>query len=72
MFKVWCKDRGSETYATNGLEFESIESAEEYARDLYSRWFALEDWVILPLSAEFSGWLTAQTIDSNAVERLFK
>ena len=54
MYKVWVSD-DNVSFATNALEFESAEEAVVYARDLFSRWMAMVDWVVIPLYALQAG-----------------
>lgn len=48
MYKVWVLAYGEINYATNGLEFNTIEDAIAYANDLLSRWFGAKEYAILP------------------------
>lgn len=45
-FLVEVLAQGEKTFVPNGLRFPSIESAEAYAHDLTSRWFAVTAWRI--------------------------
>jgi hypothetical protein len=45
MFKVYV-DTGESTVSTNALEFDTVESAETYARDLASRWLLVRRWFV--------------------------
>jgi hypothetical protein len=67
MYKVWCLASGERTYATNGLEFETVAEAETYGRDLYSRWMGLEKWAVLPVSDEHKGFLSIEYVNANQV-----
>lgn len=67
MYKVWCLATGENTYATNGLEFETVPEAEAYGHDLYSRWFGLEKWAVLPVDEKFTGFLSKDVVNENQV-----
>jgi hypothetical protein len=45
-YKVACRVRGEQEWAYNALRFPSEDLAQEYAKDLYSRWTMLEEWRI--------------------------
>lgn len=49
-YRVDCVARGERNYASNSLTFSTVEDAEAYARDLYSRWTMLESWRVVPVS----------------------
>lgn len=65
-FKAWVTDDNN-TYATNGLEFDTVEEAELYAKDLFSRWLGALDWAVLPISPENVGHIPAADIAERAV-----
>ena len=67
MFKVWVLGVGETTYATNGLDFNTIGEAKEYGNDLLSRWFGADRFVVLPVSDKFVGYLSQDVIDQNSV-----
>ena len=46
-FKVVVKVYGESEFVGNGLKFATRETAEEYGRDLSSRWTAVEKWKVL-------------------------
>lgn len=46
-YKVEVLADNSGHWASNGLVFDSVEKAEEYARDLYSRWTLVYNWRII-------------------------
>jgi hypothetical protein len=63
MFCATCIERPNHLYASlkveviadrsgewvgNGLRFATQAEAEEYAKDLYSRWTAVKEWRVLP------------------------
>ena len=66
-YKAWIKAVGESTYATNGLDFDSIDDAKSYASDLLSRWFGADTFAILPVNDKFSGFLSQDTIDRESV-----
>ena len=68
MFKVWVKGVGETTYATNGLDFETVEAAKTWGNDLMSRWFGAESFLVLPKDDRFTGFLDADTALFNAKE----
>lgn len=70
MYKVWVLGSGESTWATNGLEFDTIDDARAYMFDLFNRWFGMKDGAILPTSAGTSGYLTSEVIADKAVGRL--
>ena len=67
MFKVWVLASGESTFATNGLEFDTIKESVSYAHNLMSRWYAVERFVVLPLNDKYSGFVSVDTAESNAV-----
>ncbi len=67
MYKVWVLGVGESTWATNGLDFDTIEKAKTYGNDLLSRWFGADRFVVLPMSDNFKGHLTQDVIDNNLV-----
>ena len=67
MFKCWVLGGGESSYATNGLEFETIGEAKAYGDNLLSRWFGAEHFVILPVSGEYSGFVPQDIAVQNAV-----
>lgn len=68
-YKVWFATADSQLWSTNGMDFETVESAEAHARDLFSRWFGATDWAILPLKPELTGHLTTEVVSAEAVKR---
>ena len=68
MYKVWVLGVGESKYATNGLDFDTINEANSYGNDLLSRWFGAETFKILPKSDEFEGFLSQSVIDQNSVK----
>jgi len=48
-FRVDCAVRGESRYASNALTFATVEDAEKYAADLFSRWTMLETWRVVPV-----------------------
>ena len=68
MFKVWVKATGDRSYATNNLEFETVDKARKYGSDLFMRWMGAEKWAVLPKSAADVGeYLTPGFVDANKV-----
>lgn len=51
-FKVGCKTKSDTEWAYNALRFKTQEEAEEYGKDLYSRWTALDKWEVHPSEDE--------------------
>lgn len=43
-WKVEVRVKGDTEFVSNGLRFETQRDAEQYGRDLYSRWLAVEEW----------------------------
>lgn len=68
MYKVWVLGVGENTWATNGLDFESIDEAKAYGNDLLSRWFGADKFEMLPMDDMFQGHLTQDVIDNNSVQ----
>ena len=46
-FKVVVRVHGESGFVGNGLKFATHEAAEEYGRDLSSRWMAVEEWKVI-------------------------
>jgi len=67
MYKVWVLAYGEKTWATNGLEFETAEDAGSYGRDLLSRWFGAKEFAVLPVSPEYVGYLSTDTVEKAKV-----
>jgi len=68
MFKVWILGVGESKFATNALEFGTIEEANTYGNDLLSRWFGADRFVVLPLSDDFTGYVEIDVADANAMK----
>ena len=51
-FKVEVIADSSGVWAGNSLTFETAEKAEEYARDLFSRWTAVRKWRVVDMEKE--------------------
>lgn len=66
-YKVWVLAAGETTYATNAMEYDTPEDGEAAAINLFNRWFAAKRWAVLPVSEEFTGYLTAAVIETNAL-----
>lgn len=47
MYKVEVIADSSGKWCGNGLTFDTKEAAEQYARDLFSRWTAVRDWRVV-------------------------
>ena len=45
-FKVMVRPTGEKNFACNGLRFATEEQAKEYGKDLFMRWFAVEEWKV--------------------------
>ena len=53
-------------YVSNELRFKSEEAAKEYGKNLFQRWFGIDDWRVVPAFAdggEISGNLTESELD---------
>lgn len=66
-YKVWVLNAGENTYATNSLEFKTVEEAKAYGRDLFSRWLSLKEWAVLPVDKKFTGFLPINVVESNKI-----
>ena len=42
----------SGTWSGNGVRFDEVEEAKEYARDLYSRWTLVREWRVIHKDGE--------------------
>lgn len=60
-YKVWILAAGERTYATNAVEYDTQEAAENAARDLFNRWFSANEWAVLP--AKHIGYLPQIEVD---------
>lgn len=69
MYKVWILAYGETLWATNGLDFETVDDANSYASDLLSRWMGAKDFAILPKDDQFTGFLSHEIIEANKIER---
>ena len=67
MYKVWVLGVGETTYATNGLDFNTIGEAKTYGNDLLSRWFGADRFVVLSVDDRFVGYLAQDVIDKESV-----
>lgn len=47
-FKVEVQADSTRTWAGNGLRFHTQQQAEDYGRDLFSRWTAVREWRVVP------------------------
>jgi len=47
-FKVEVIADNSGEWCSNGIPFATIEEAERYGRDLFSRWSAVREWRVVP------------------------
>ncbi len=47
MFRVEVVADSSGKWVGNSLTFETVDAAEAYARDLYSRWTAVREWQVV-------------------------
>lgn len=55
-YKVEVKADNSGTWAGNGLVFDTVEEAEVYAVDLYSRWTAVREMRVLDVATDKVMW----------------
>ncbi len=46
-YRVLIRAKGEAEFVGNALRFDSEAEAERYARDLYSRWTAVEEWRVI-------------------------
>tara|TARA_Y100000588_G_scaffold382319_1_gene469554 strand:+ start:1229 stop:1420 length:192 start_codon:yes stop_codon:yes gene_type:complete len=46
MYKVWILAKGETKWATNSMNYHTIEEAERAAQSLFSRWMAAEEWSV--------------------------
>ena len=67
MYKVWVLGVGESTYATNGLEFNTVDDATKWGNDLLMRWFGADRFVVLPVDDKYTGFLDSTIAVSNAV-----
>ena len=65
-FKVWIRGVGETTWATNSLEFDTIQEAKEWGSDLLGRWFGASEYDVLPTSDAFKGLLSTETVLENS------
>lgn len=49
MFKVEVITDSNDKWAGNGLTFATEKEAEEYAKDLMSRWTLIREWRVVPV-----------------------
>lgn len=49
-FRADVQGTGENVWSSNGLEFDTPEAAEKYARDLGSRWTGIESYRVVPVS----------------------
>ena len=68
-YKVWILGVGETTWATNGIEYDTVESAKNAAIDLHRRWFGADKWAVLPIKDELVGFLSHELVDKFAIER---
>ena len=68
MYKVWILAVGETTWATNGLDFDTVPDANDYGIDLMSRWMGASKYAILPKDDQFTGFLSHEVIEVNRVE----
>lgn len=62
-YKVWVLAFGEHSWATNGLEFDTVPEAFDYGRELLARWFAADKYKVLPSLPELTGHLNTKTIE---------
>lgn len=60
MYKVWVLATGEVKWATNGLEFETVEDADNYGKDLLARWWGAKEFAVLPVGS--TGYLTTDQV----------
>ena len=49
VYKVFVNTAGDppDSYATNGMKYDTVEAAEEAAKDLFMRWTAVNTWRVM-------------------------
>ena len=67
MYKVWILGVGESTYATNGVDFDTVDEATSWANGLLDRWFGADKFAVLPKSDRYTGFLDIATIDNDAI-----
>lgn len=62
MYKTWVLGHGESRWATNGMEYPSIEVAEGAALGLYCRWTGARAITVLPV-ADHPHYLDCETVE---------
>ena len=47
-YKVEIREKGEQSFCSNGIRLPDVEQAEAYAKDLWSRWMSAEEWRVAP------------------------
>lgn len=66
MYKAWVLASGERTWATNGLEFATVDEAQAYAKDLFSRWFGADNIAVLPTDVAEKGFISTDVVRQSA------
>jgi hypothetical protein len=53
MYKAEVQVFGDKTWYSNSLEFKTKVEAEEYAKDLFSRWTQSEEWRVVKVHSRY-------------------
>lgn len=70
MYKAWIKTTGDTTWSTNSLSFDTVDGAISYAKNLFGRWLAVEQWAVISTADATEGYyLIDQQVDDTAVAR---
>lgn len=51
-YRVVVSADASGMFAANGLQFDTIDQAIEYGKDLFSRWTLVTEWIVLPVKVK--------------------
>ena len=62
-YKVWVLAAGETTWATNALEFDTVDEANKWGSGLMWRWLAANDYAVLPVKPELTGYLSTETVE---------
>tara|TARA_R100000808_G_scaffold6_1_gene45 strand:+ start:499 stop:660 length:162 start_codon:yes stop_codon:yes gene_type:complete len=53
MYKAEIQVIGDKTWYSNSLKFKTKAEAEEYAKDLFSRWMQAEEWRVVRVHSRY-------------------
>lgn len=68
-FLVFVKTTGDASWSSNMVSYPTVDMARDKAQSLMDRWFAVEEWAILPDDTVDSSIVPPILITTNAVER---